>query len=66
IPEYQRNGAYIRGASTVESDVNGWATFTVVVDENLRGQDENFAHTANSSRGHRIFPQTLLFGAVQR
>ena len=38
IPEYQKNGAYIRGASTVESDVNGWATFTVVVDENLRGQ----------------------------
>lgn len=38
IPEYQKNGAYIRGASTVDSDANGWATFTVVVDENLRGQ----------------------------
>lgn len=38
IPDYQRNGAYIRGASTVESDANGWATFTVVLDENLRSQ----------------------------
>lgn len=38
IPDYQKNGAYIRGASTVESDENGWVKFTVVVDENLRAQ----------------------------
>ena len=36
IPAYAQNGAYIRGASTVESDENGWAKFTVVVDESLR------------------------------
>lgn len=36
IPNYVNNGAYIRGASTVESDENGWAKFTVVVDESLR------------------------------
>ncbi len=36
IPAYQQNGAYIRGASTIESDENGWAKFTVVVDESLR------------------------------
>ncbi|MGT2569060.1 hypothetical protein [Acinetobacter ursingii] len=36
IPAYQKNGAYIRGASTIESDENGWAKFTVVVDESLR------------------------------
>ncbi|ENX32539.1 hypothetical protein F889_03521 [Acinetobacter colistiniresistens] len=38
IPDYQKNGAYIRGASTVESDENGWVKFTVVIDENLRAQ----------------------------
>lgn len=37
IPNYRNNGAYIRGASTIESDENGWAKFTVVVDEGLRG-----------------------------
>lgn len=37
IPNYRNNGAYIRGASTIESDENGWAKFTVVVDESLRG-----------------------------
>ena len=36
IPNYSNNGAYIRGASTIESDENGWAKFTVVVDESLR------------------------------
>jgi len=36
LPDYQLNGAYIRGASTVESDENGWVKFTVVVDESLR------------------------------
>ena len=37
IPNYAKNGAYIRGASTLTSDENGWVTFTVVVDESLRG-----------------------------
>lgn len=36
IPNYQKNGAYIRGASTLISDENGWVKFTVVVDESLR------------------------------
>ncbi|MFW1957550.1 hypothetical protein ACG91D_18560 [Acinetobacter guillouiae] len=36
IPNYQKNGAYIRGASTLTSDENGWVKFTVVVDESLR------------------------------
>ncbi len=43
IPKYQQNGAYIRGASTLTSDENGWVTFTVVVDESLRNQ----AYTAS-------------------
>lgn len=37
IPDYQKNGAYIRGASTLTSDENGWVKFTVVVDDSLRG-----------------------------
>lgn len=36
IPNYQKNGAYIPGASTLTSDENGWVKFTVVVDESLR------------------------------
>lgn len=36
IPNYQKNGAYIRGASTLTTDENGWVKFTVVVDESLR------------------------------
>lgn len=38
IPNYQNNGAYIRGASTLTSDENGWVKFTVVVDESLRAE----------------------------
>ena len=43
IPAYSQNGAYIRGASTVESDENGWAKFTIVIDESLRDRNYDFA-----------------------
>lgn len=47
IPNYSNNGAYIRGASTIESDENGWAKFTVVVDESLRIPDYTAAQFVN-------------------
>lgn len=43
IPAYSQNGAYIRGASTVESDENGWAKFTIVIDESLRDPAYDFS-----------------------
>ena len=43
IPNYEKNGAYIRGASTLTSDENGWVKFTVVVDESLRAADYSAA-----------------------
>lgn len=58
IPDYQDNGAYIKGASTLETDENGWATFTVVVDESLRdraydfiGRDLNVIAVVQDSNG---------------
>lgn len=42
IPAYQQNGAYIKGASTLESDTNGWVKFTVVIDESLRAAGYDF------------------------
>lgn len=42
IPAYQQNGAYIKGASTLESDTNGWVKFTVVIDESLRATGYDF------------------------
>lgn len=47
IPDYQKNGAYIRGASTLTSDENGWVKFTVVVDESLRANGYNAAQFVN-------------------
>lgn len=47
IPDYQKNGAYIRGASTLTSDENGWVRFTVVVDESLRASVYNAAQFVN-------------------
>lgn len=47
IPNYQKNGAYIRGASTLTSDENGWVKFTVVVDESLRSNGYDAAQFVN-------------------
>ena len=47
IPNYQRNGAYIRGASTLTSDENGWVKFTVVVDESLRANGYDVVQFVN-------------------
>ena len=47
IPNYQKNGAYIRGASTLTSDENGWVKFTVVVDESLRANGYDAAQFVN-------------------
>lgn len=44
IPGYQENGAYIRGASTLASDENGWANFSVVIDEALRNPAYDFVN----------------------
>lgn len=44
IPDYRTNGAYIRGASTIESDENGWAKFTVVIDESMRNPTVTFTN----------------------
>jgi hypothetical protein len=42
IPQYNQNGAYIHGASTIESDENGWAKFSIVIDESLRNPTYDF------------------------
>lgn len=42
IPQYNQNGAYIHGASTIESDENGWAKFSIVIDESLRNPSYDF------------------------
>lgn len=44
IPQYRDNGAYIRGASTLESDENGWVKFTVVLDEALQTAGYDFVN----------------------
>ena len=47
IPNYQKNGAYIRGASTLTSDENGWVKFTIVLDESLRANGYDVAQFVN-------------------
>ncbi|WP_244783273.1 hypothetical protein [Acinetobacter sp. F-1] len=42
IPQYNQNGAYIHGASTIESDESGWAKFSIVIDESLRNPSYDF------------------------